>query len=245
MKIIEKNISELKPYERNAKLHPPKQIGLLKKNIEKFGAKIERTCKNCGKLFSVYKSALRSSNASGNYCKRECYNQFLKTRKGKLNNNYSRIERNCDYCKKDILVIPSKIKEYRNHFCSRICKSIFHIGEYSGDKNANWRGGHINRKGDFYSIKTRYFKKKQFCALCGTFKKIHIHHIIPFRNTQDNSLKNLIPLCVKHHRSVEIITNKLIDKRLSIKNIGLFMKNILRDRQQHTSYFIQQCLLQI
>src|SRR3990167_7378999 len=37
MKIIEKKINELKPYERNAKLHPPKQIELLKKNIEKFG----------------------------------------------------------------------------------------------------------------------------------------------------------------------------------------------------------------
>ncbi len=37
MKIIEIEVEKIKPYEKNAKLHPKKQIGLLKKNIKKFG----------------------------------------------------------------------------------------------------------------------------------------------------------------------------------------------------------------
>jgi DNA modification methylase len=37
MNIVEKEISSLKPYEKNAKTHPKKQVDLLAKNIEKFG----------------------------------------------------------------------------------------------------------------------------------------------------------------------------------------------------------------
>src|SRR3990167_578056 len=37
MKIIELEISELKEYKKNARLHPQKQIDLLAKNIKKFG----------------------------------------------------------------------------------------------------------------------------------------------------------------------------------------------------------------
>lgn len=37
MNIIEKKISDLKPYDKNAKTHPRKQVELLAKNIEKFG----------------------------------------------------------------------------------------------------------------------------------------------------------------------------------------------------------------
>jgi len=37
MKIEEIKIEEIKPYEKNAKTHPKKQIDLLVKNIQKFG----------------------------------------------------------------------------------------------------------------------------------------------------------------------------------------------------------------
>jgi hypothetical protein len=42
-----------------------------------------------------------------------------------------------------------------------------------------------------------------FCAVCGTTKRLQVHHIIPFRLTQDNSKANLVPLCVTHHRWIE------------------------------------------
>ena len=37
MEIIKLNINDLKPYEKNAKLHPKEQIEQIKKSIEKFG----------------------------------------------------------------------------------------------------------------------------------------------------------------------------------------------------------------
>src|SRR3990167_8924324 len=37
MKVIEVKITDLKPYEKNARVHPKKQIDLLVKNIEKYG----------------------------------------------------------------------------------------------------------------------------------------------------------------------------------------------------------------
>ena len=37
MNIVEKEIAQLRPYEKNAKTHPKKQVDLLAKNIERFG----------------------------------------------------------------------------------------------------------------------------------------------------------------------------------------------------------------
>lgn len=37
MEIIKLNINELKPYEKNAKIHTPEQIEQIKSSIEKFG----------------------------------------------------------------------------------------------------------------------------------------------------------------------------------------------------------------
>lgn len=39
--------------------------------------KINRVCQYCGKHFEVYKSALEKTNASGNFCSRDCYEQYL------------------------------------------------------------------------------------------------------------------------------------------------------------------------
>lgn len=44
-----------------------------------------------------------------------------------------------------------------------------------------------------------------FCLICGSQDRIDIHHVIPFRLTQDNSPENLISLCPKHHKAVEYI----------------------------------------
>ena len=40
---------------------------------------------------------------------------------------------------------------------------------------------------------------------------LNIHHIIPYRLTQDNSLENLIPLCRKHHKIVESYFTKYLE----------------------------------
>jgi len=202
--------------------------------------KVNRICKTCQKTFKVYKSSLEKSNASGNFCSRKCYNIHLTTLKGEKNKLYNRIDSKCDFCKKEIKIIPAKFKAYKKHFCSNECRYNFHIGRYAQEKNPFWKGGHIKSRGNFNTIKSLFFKKKQFCAICGTFKSIHIHHIIPYRCTKDNSKSNLIPLCRKHHRIIEVLTWDIVKTKSKFEDVSFILGGILRDRQIQTFYVLKE-----
>lgn len=175
------------------------------------GDKVLRVCKQCGKEFYVYRSAIEKSNASGNFCCRGCYNEHQKTLTGSKNNHCTKVNRKCDYCGKEISVIPSRLRMYEHSFCSVKCRSMFMAERMAGEKNPQWKGGSSSYRGNFDEVKRESFGGVQFCAICGTTKDIHIHHIIPYRLTQDNSVDNLIPLCRKHHKTIESVTLKFIE----------------------------------
>ena len=139
-------------------------------------ARMERTCKNCGKKFSICKSVLKT-NATGNYCCRKCYIEKMTT-------------------------------------------------------------GVTKNKGGFRYLKDKLFPVK-FCAICGTFKNVHIHHIAAYRYSKDNAKRNLIPLCNSHHKIVEIQTEKLLP--MGKETAWLIINNILRQRQQETLSFLLEC----
>lgn len=139
-------------------------------------SRTNRTCKKCFKVFSICKSVMVSSNASGNYCSLNCYHSSMRT-------------------------------------------------------------GMIKHKNGFRGIVRREFPKPQTCSRCGSQEKIHIHHIEPFRYTQNNNLDNLIQLCSSCHKIVEVITEKLLKVDPIQSQVFDMMRNMLRDRQQHT-YFI-------
>ena len=200
------------------------------------GERVTRVCKQCNKEFSILKSTLKS-NASGNFCCRPCYNEYLKTIKGEKHKDYKRIKTTCDNCKKLISVTPSKLREYKHHFCSKECRGAF----YSHENNPYWRGGTKAYRGNFEKVKKEYFNGTNFCALCGTTKDINIHHIIPYRLTKDNSVNNLIPLCRKHHRIVESVSVKFIDTFKGNYEIAkYFLNNILRSRQIETFLLLKE-----
>lgn len=136
---------------------------------------LERTCMQCGKQFMVRESAIRSTNATGHYCSRECYEKSLHKEGSKY-----------------------------------------------------WRDG-------FERVKREHFKGVQFCAICGTTKNIHIHHIIPFKMTHDNGLDNLIPLCGSHHTRVERIWLPFIQMFDNPADAKPYVANVLRSRQSATA----------
>lgn len=213
LKIEYVDINSIKPYKKNPR-------------------KVERICKNCGANFLVYKSLLNKSNSSGNFCCRKCYNIYQKTLTGDKNNNYSRVKKKCQNCGKDIEVTLSKTKYYKNNFCSKKCKYEYHHNYIEGEKNCNWLGGNKNYRGNFETIKKQYFNdKNKFCALCGSKENIHIHHIVPYRFTNDNKINNLIPLCNKHHKMIESLTINVINTGVDLKVFKLIMNNILRTYQ--------------
>jgi hypothetical protein len=206
-------------------------------NLRKY---IKRECKNCGKVFFIRKSTL-NTNASGNFCCRTCYNIYQKTLIKEKNNNCSGRWLPCAECELPVWVIKSREKEYKKHFCSVRCRTLFYSKELSGENNSNWRGGHVGRKGNFSSIKTRHFSGNIFCALCGKLKNLHIHHIVPYRHTQDNSLSNLIPLCKSCHRKVEILTWNIIDNcEGDFDMVKYMLNNILRSKQLATYEFVKE-----
>ena len=137
---------------------------------------IERTCKCCGSVFEVPEYKLSGkTNSSGNFCKRECYNQWL---------------------------------------CST---------ERKTGRGSRW-----------HKIRMQAKELASFCAICGTFKNIDVHHIVPFRINQDNRQANLISLCKKHHKSVEIATVEAIATGIDTKDLWLVMHAQLTERQEAT-----------
>ena len=207
--------------------------------------RVERTCKQCGKRFTVLESSLsEATNSSGNFCCRKCYNEYQKTLTGSKNNHYTSIEKNCEWCGKPIRVIPYKAAAYKHSFCSLGCRSRFMAEEFRGEKSPNWKGGSTSSRGNFEQVKREHFSGAQFCAICGTTKNIHIHHIIPYRLTQDNSVDNLIPLCASHHKKVENATLKFTEMfDDGSYDVAKFYLNImLREKQLMTRYVISELM---
>lgn len=193
--------------------------------------KIERVCQHCGKTFLIYESVLSGkTNSSGKFCCRKCYNEYQKTLTGARNNHYTSISINCANCGKEIKIIPSRQKIYKNAFCSVSCKSAYHHNYVQGEKNHNWKGG-VATRGDFEVVKTALFKNAK-CAICGDEKSPHIHHIIPYKFTQDNDPDNLIPLCRKHHTQVERFTQKLFEKNKSHEEIRIAVLKTIAERRE-------------
>lgn len=138
-----------------------------------------RVCQHCGKEFKVYSSTLRDSNASGNYCSRECYWESMKS----------------------------------DEFI------------YSG----------------FNRAKKTLFARPQFCAICGSTKKVQIHHIIPARLTADSRKENLLPLCAKHHIEIERMTAPLHEMFKGDYDTELMLLNtIFRMRQAVTATLLMK-----
>lgn len=195
---------------------------------QKKGKKIERKCATCNKEFYVYMSSLISSNCSGKFCRRKCYNEYQKTLTKEKNNNFGSIKINCANCGKEFYLVNSKVGMYKNTFCSNECKYKYHHKYVEGEKNSNWKGGFSRYRGEeFIRIKKEYFNNS-FCSLCGKTGSIHIHHIIPYRLTKDNNLDNLVPLCSKHHKIIEGIFTKNMEHLKDYEMTKFILNNILK-----------------
>lgn len=165
-----------------------------------------------------------------------------KTLTGEKNSRYTRKAVPCTVCGKDVLATPYRIEHTQNIFCSRECYREYFHNYVEGEKNAHWKGGHSRYRADFERVKRKYFSKKQFCALCGTTKRINIHHIIPYRLTQDNSIDNLIPLCASHHKKVECFTAPIYENWEDKEMAKDCLNIILRARQKTTQAVVHNLL---
>ena len=205
-------ISAIKPYEKNAKKHDKKQVQQVANSIKEFGFLGGRKwleCKSCKKDFWCY----RSNDKNKQFCSVKCKSTFART------------DRECKNCGKQFTICRSTIEQSNasGNYCTRKC----YVNKITTGLTRNKNG--------FRSISAKIRKTNPLCALCGTKKNIHIHHIEPYRYTQNNNLSNLIPLCRSHHKVVEHQTEQLlrIDDQ---ERVFMMIKNILFDRYQHTNF---------
>lgn len=82
--------------------------------------------------------------------------------------------------------------------------------------------------------RARALRITPFCGWCGTLKRLQVHHIVPFRLTNDNRQVNLIPLCERCHKRVETVVHHAEAAGSDPATIGMVFSNILRERQALT-----------
>lgn len=170
-----------------------------------------KDCKGCSNKIEIYKK--------WDYCSNQC---------ASIN---KRIERECKECKVKFKILKSTLKTNASgNFCSRECYENY----LCDTERINGRGSRWKK------TRKEVLSKFPFCALCGTTQKLQVHHIIPYRYTYDNSKSNLIPLCVKHHKTVEIETNNLLKSITDYKTAKIILNNILREKQLMTQSIIKK-----
>lgn len=167
-----------------------------------------RQCEDCGKT-----EAVRKDNAATR-CK-SCASRIsgaagLVTIKARARPKPPRRERHrsawlnrtCRHCASDFLVRQSALSGKSNatgNFCSRPCYNTWLAQTtIEGGRGRLWK-----------RLARAAVAATPFCGWCGTTKRLHVHHIVPYRLTANNHRSNLIPLCQACHKRIETATKTL------------------------------------
>jgi len=158
--------------------------------------KKEIKCRVCGKLFSAYKCFLPRRK----YCSIKCRN-VGNGREMEGRDLGGSIKKICPICKKEFRTF----KSFDSECCSDKCRHILHREKIKGEKHPLWIGGGNAWRGcDWKYIKLLVLERDNYqCRVCGKTKRLHIHHKVPYRISKDNSLENLITLCMSCHMKEE------------------------------------------
>lgn len=162
-------------------------------------APVERTCKQCNKLFMIWSSLLRHGKA-GEHCSVEC---FLASR---------RVVVSCDHCSIEFSRQKGTCARYVNakNFCSKDC--MYKARRKNPDRVATKRLRYGS--GEFQRARKQVIQRDGICQLCEDALANSVHHID--WNPYNNDLENLILLCkschgrFKHKESLEAYKNRIM-----------------------------------
>jgi len=153
---------------------------------------IEIICKQCKKKVKAYTSENRR------FCSISCGTTYRNYTNHPLRNEQSR-KKLSDSCKgrpawnKGLTKEDPRVEKY----ASKIRK----------ENNGTWKGGPTKRTyrkpwGEWNKLRDYILKRDNYtCQKCGIkIKGLHVHHIIPWRETENNETSNLLTLCNYCHK---------------------------------------------
>ena len=235
MEIINRKVIDLIPYDKNPR-----------KNDEAVKYVRERVCIDCGKIDTIRKDskAVRCRHCSAKIGNRMAQITFAKNRNTEIcaecgeiffspksnqqkycsikclseSQKRKHLTRTCRHCGKEFEIYASALKtNASSNFCSTECYHTW----MSDDEYTNGRGSR-------WKTKSREVRERTpFCCLCGRTQKLEVHHIIPYRLTQDNSQQNLVPLCKRCHTRFEHITRSVLSTEPPLEMSKMILRNIL------------------
>lgn len=227
----------------------------------------ERTCAECSRIDRV-----RSDNAGircGPCASRISLEKARRIRTDGVTENRRRRTKPCECCGAPFVAIG------RNRFCSMTCRRAgqstgrtceqcgagFRVprSKLSGRSNSSARfcswacyalsleipGSAASRGSGWLAARREALRRNPFCALCGTTRDLHVHHIQPYRLRRDNSQQNLMPLCETDHPVVEKIMRRLEEFGLPYEQALFAKRGMLTERQDATRMMLSrlsQCL---
>jgi len=154
----------------------------------------EVQCKICRKRFFVKQWHI--NRGWGRFCTMTCKNEDQKT--GKFIK--------CEVCNKKTWKKPSVLRQSKSgkFFCGKTCQTVWRNKYYSGPKHAQWKNGIAS-----YRRILQANNKPVVCALCkeSDIRVLQAHH--RNKNRNDNTLRNLVWLCINCHRLVHLHNQKL------------------------------------
>ena len=119
-----------------------------------FGEKMQKTCKQCGKIFEFFKCGQKAIKA--NFCSKECKKNYYVKIKIKII---------CEVCKKEFYILPNRLKYYNRRFCNKKCRVIGLTGKQGTNyKNAEHKAKCIICKKEFKFFISE--KKWRPCIIC-------------------------------------------------------------------------------
>lgn len=101
-------------------------------------SKIQLECFNCEKTFERNKGIIKSRKAEKYFCSFECRIQYNK-KFGTWNKGLNLVEVTCDWCGNKIIKPFSILKQYKNHFCCKICYNQWMSKNQVGERNPSWK----------------------------------------------------------------------------------------------------------
>lgn len=150
-------------------------------------------CQQCGKSFEVHNRTVK--RGCGKFCSLEC-------KAAAQRNTLTAV---CQNCGRPFSVEPSAASKGNGKYCSWECRRA----GMRGEGNPNWKNDPDYRGYNWREIRLAALERDgRKCVKCGASESLVVHHIVPWPETQDNRLENLLTLCIGCHKRTHADLNR-------------------------------------